>query len=123
MKKSNFAALILGVIGGVFFALGMCMALLPEWGMFHQGIVSGVIGMAVLVLDLLIWRRMEGKAPIRLSGKTVASVAVGVIGALLLGIGMCLTMVFAKMVLGIVIGLVGIVVLLMLIPMTKGLHD
>lgn len=30
MKKSNFAALILGVIGGVFFALGMCMALLPE---------------------------------------------------------------------------------------------
>ncbi len=123
MKKSNFAALILGVIGGVFFALGMCMALLPEWGMFHPGIVSGVIGMAVLVLDLLIWRRMEGKAPIQLSGKTVASVAVGVIGALLLGIGMCLTMVFAKMVLGIVIGLVGIVVLLMLIPMTKGLHD
>lgn len=123
MKKSNFAALILGVIGGVFFALGMCMALLPEWGMFQQGIVSSVIGMAVLVLDLLIWRRMEGKAPIRLSGKTVVSVAVGVIGALLLGIGMCLTMVFAKMVLGIVIGLVGIVVLLMLIPMTKGLHD
>lgn len=45
MKKSNFAALILGVIGGVFFALGMCMALLPEWGMFRQGIISGVIGM------------------------------------------------------------------------------
>ena len=123
MKKSNFAALILGVIGGVFFALGMCMALLPEWGMCHPVIVSGVIGMAVLVLDLLIWRRMEGKAPIQLSGKTVASVAVGGFGALLLGIGMCLTMVFAKMVLGIVIGLVGIVVLLMLIPMTKGLHD
>ena len=30
MKKSNFVALILGTISGVFFALGMCMALLPH---------------------------------------------------------------------------------------------
>ena len=45
-----------------------------------------------------------------------------VLGALLLGVGMCLTMVFGKMVLGIVIGLVGIVALLMLIPLTKGIH-
>lgn len=44
------------------------------------------------------------------------------LGALLLGVGMCLTMVFGKMVLGIVIGLVGIVALLMLIPLTKGIH-
>ena len=49
MKKSNFAALILGTIGVVFFALGMCMALLPEWGMFNQGIVCGVIGLVVLL--------------------------------------------------------------------------
>ena len=41
MKKSNFVAMILGTIGMVFFALGMCMALIEEWGMFHQGIVSG----------------------------------------------------------------------------------
>ena len=27
MKKSNFIALILGTVSGVFFALGMCMAL------------------------------------------------------------------------------------------------
>ena len=31
MKKSNFIALILGTIGTVFFALGMCMALIAEW--------------------------------------------------------------------------------------------
>ena len=123
MKKSSFTALILGVIGGVFFALGMCMALLPEWGMFRQGIVSGVIGIVILLADLMIWRKMEGKAPIRLGGKTVGSMAVGAVGALLLGIGMCLTMVFGKMALGVVIGLVGIAVLLMLIPLTKGIHD
>ena len=43
MKKSNFIALILGTIGVVFFALGMCMALLPEWGMFNQGVICGAI--------------------------------------------------------------------------------
>lgn len=121
MKKSNFVALILGTIGVVFFALGMCMALLPEWGMFNHGIVCGVIGLVVLLVTVLIWRKMEGKAPIKLNAKTVGSVVVGVLGALLLGVGMCLTMVFGKMFLGIVVGLVGIVVLLMLIPLVKGI--
>lgn len=122
MKKSNFVALILGTIGVVFFALGMCMALLPEWGMFNQGIVCGIVGLAVLLATVLIWRKMEGKAPIKLNAKTVGAVVVGVLGALLLGVGMCLSMVFGKMLLGIVIGLVGIVVLLMLIPLTRGVR-
>ena len=123
MKKSNFAALILGTISGVFFALGMCMALLPEWGMRNQGIVSGVIGMVLMLVTVGVWRKMEGKAPVKLSGKTVGATLIGVIGALLLGVGMCLCMVFTKMILGIVIGIIGIVVLLMLIPLVKGLHD
>ena len=122
MKKSNFVALILGTIGVVFFALGMCMGLLPEWGMFHQGLVCGVIGLVILVITAVVWRKMEGKAPIKLNAKTVGAAVVGVLGALLLGVGMCLSMVFGKMVLGIAIGLVGIVVLLMLIPLTKGVH-
>lgn len=121
MKKSNFVALILGTIGVVFFALGMCMALLPEWGMFNLGIVCGVIGLVVLLVTVMIWRKMEGKAPIKLNAKTIGSVVVGVLGALLLGVGMCLSMVFGKMILGIVVGLVGIVVLLMLIPLVKGI--
>lgn len=121
MKKSNFIALILGTVGTVFFALGMCMALIEEWGMFRQGIVCGVIGLVVLLADLIIWRRMEGKEPIHLSGKTLGTVALAVVGALLLGVGRCLSMVFGKMVLGIVIGLVGIVALLCFIPLTKGL--
>ena len=102
MKKSNFIALILGTIGGIFFALGMCTALLPEWGMSGQGIAAGIAGLLLLLLDLIIWRRMEGKAPVKLSKKTVAAVAVSIFGALLLGTGMCLTMLLGKMVLGIV---------------------
>lgn len=121
MKKSNFVAMILGTIGMVFFALGMCMALIPEWGMFQQGIVAGVVGMVVLLITLIVWRRMEGKEPIKVSGKTVGTIALAIFGALLFGVGMCLSMVFGKMVLGVIIGLVGIVALLMLIPLTKGL--
>lgn len=122
MKKSTLVAMILGTVGGVFFALGMCMALLPEWGMFNQGIACGVIGLVILLVDLLIWRRMEGKAPIHVTPKAVGTVVVGVLGALLLGVGMCLSMVFGNMVLGIAVGVAGIVVLLLLIPLVKGIR-
>lgn len=121
MKKSNFTAMILGTIGMVFFALGMCMALLPEWGMFRQGIAAGTAGLVIFLITVIVWRRMEGKTPVRFNAKTIAAVCTGVFGALLFGIGMCLTMIFAKMILGIVIGLAGMIVLMMLIPLTKGL--
>src|SRR5699024_1435273 len=122
MKKSNFVALILGTVGCVFFALGMCMCLIQEWGVSRQGIVCGAAGLVVLLADLLIWRKMEGKAPIVVSPRTLGLVALGVAGALLLGVGMCLSMVFGKLVAGIVVGLIGIVALL-LIPLAKGLKD
>jgi hypothetical protein len=121
MKKSNFIALVLGTVSSVFFVLGMCMSLLPEWGMRNQGIVCGIIGMVLGLITWITWRKMEGKAPVKVSGKTVGTILLGVIGALMLGVGMCLCMVFGKMVLGIVVGIIGIVVLLMLIPLTKGL--
>ena len=121
MKKSTFVAMILGTIGGILFALGMCMALIPEWNAFRPGVVMGVIGAVVLLIMVLVWRKMENKNPIRPSGKTIGTVLLGIIGALLLGVGMCLTMVWSNMILGIVIGIAGIVVLLCLIPLTKGL--
>ena len=122
MKKSTFVAMILGTIGGILFALGMCMALIPEWNAFKPGVVMGVIGAVVLLIMVVVWRKMENKAPIKLSGKTIGATLIGIVGALLLGVGMCLTMVWSNMVLGIVIGIVGIVVLLCLIPFIKGLQ-
>lgn len=121
MKKSTFIAMILGTIGGILFALGMCMALIPEWNVFGSGIIMGIIGMVVLIAMVLIWRKMENKEPIKLSGKTIGATLIGIVGALLLGVGMCLAMVWSNMVIGIVIGVVGIVVLLCLIPFVKGL--
>ena len=121
MKKSSFVAMILGSIGGILFALGMCMALISEWNAFDQGVVMGAIGAAVLLIMVLVWRKMEKKKPIRVSVKTIGTVLWGIVGALALGVGMCLTMVWSNMVPGIVVGLVGIVLLLCLIPLTKGL--
>lgn len=121
MKKSTFVAMILGTIGGILFALGMCMALIPEWNAFKPGVIMGVIGVVVLLVMVLVWRKMENKAPVKPSGKTIGATLIGIIGALLLGVGMCLTMVWSSMVLGIVIGIAGIVVLLCLIPFVKGL--
>lgn len=121
MKKSTFVAMILGTIGGILFALGMCMALIPEWNAFQPGVIMGVVGAVVLLVMVLVWRKMENKAPVRLSGKTIGAMLIGIVGALLFGIGMCLTVVWSNMVVGIIIGIAGIVVLLCLIPFIKGL--
>lgn len=121
MKKSSFVAMILGTVSGVLFALGMCMALLPEWNVFREGIVFGAVGLVLGLITLIIWRKMEGKQPIKINLKNLFFIIFGVLGALILGLGMCFCMVWENIVLGTVIGIVGIVMLLSLIPITKGL--
>lgn len=123
MKKSSLVAMMLGTVSGVLFALGMCMALIPEWDAFQPGIIFGCVGLLLGIVTLMIWRKMEHKAPIHISGKAILMILVGIAGALCLGVGMCFTMVWGKMALGIIIGLVGILVLLCLIPLTKGLKE
>ena len=121
MKKSSFVAMILGTIGGILTSLGMCMCLLPQWNAFKSGVVMGCIGLAVLLITLVVWRKMTNKDPIRMSGKTIGTIALGVVGSLALGLGMCFVMVWSNLVLGIIIGLAGIILLMGLIPMIKGL--
>lgn len=123
MKKSSFVAMIMGTVSGIFFALGMCMALVAEWNLFRQGVVFGGIGLLLGLVTLIVWRRMEHKEPVRFSPKTVITVVIGIIGALGLGTGMSLCMVWDRMFAGIAAGLAGIVVLLCLIPMVKGIRE
>ena len=121
MKKKNFVSLVFGTVGGILFALGMCMCLLPEWGAFTPGVVIAAVGAVVLLVLLLVRRKMAGKPAVHISGKAVGAVLLGVVGALVLGVGMCMTMVWSMMIPGIVVGIVGIVLLLFLIPLVKGL--
>lgn len=123
MKKSSFVALMMGTVSGVLFAMGMCMALLPEWNAFQPGLIFGCVGLLLGLVTVAVWRKMEGKSPIHISGKSVFTVLVGIVGALGLGVGMCFSMVWGRMAEGIVIGLAGIVVLICLIPLTKGIKE
>lgn len=121
MKKSSFVAMILGTVSALLFSLGMCMALLKEWNAFTQGIIFGAIGLILGIITLFIWRKMENKAPIKLNKRGVLFTVFAILGSLVLGLGMCFCMVWENIVVGTLIGIVGIVMLLSLIPITKGL--
>lgn len=122
MKKKNFVSLVMGTVGGILFALGMCMCMLPQWNAFTQGVVVSAVGTVVLLAMLVVRRKMEGKPAVRLNGKAVATVLLGVVGALVLGIGMCMVMVWNMLMWGIVVGIAGIVLLICLIPLCRGLQ-
>lgn len=122
MKKSSYVAMVLGTISGVCFSLGMCMALLPEWGAFIQGVIMGCVGLILGLVAVFTWRKMEHKAPIKITAIKVITIFVAAIGTLAFGVGMCLTMVWSVMIPGIIIGLVGIIILLSLVPLCKGLQ-
>ena len=121
MQKKDFVTLILSTVGGILFALGMCMALLPEWNAFMEGIVVGAAGLVVLLIMVIVRRKMSGKKAIVFNGRAIGITLLGVAGAIVLGVGMCMTMIWDMMAPGIIVGVVGIVALLCLIPAIKGL--
>ena len=71
MKKSSFIALIMGTVSGVLFSLGMCMALLPEWNAFTEGIIFGGIGLILGIVTLIVWCKMEHKKLPKMNGKNI----------------------------------------------------
>ena len=121
MKKKDFVTLLLSTVGGILFALGMCMALLPEWGAMTQGVVIGAVGLVVLAVMLMVRRKMDGKPAIVFNGKAIATTLFGVFATVVFGVGMCMVMIWEIMVPGIIVGIIGIVLLLCLIPICKGL--
>ena len=121
MKKSSFITLILGTISGVLFALGMCMALLPEWNAFTEGIIFGTIGIVLGIITVLIWCKMENKKLPKMNGKNVFRIIYAIIATLVLGVGMCMCLVWKQIIWGTLIGLLGIIMLIFLISMIKGI--
>lgn len=99
----------------------MSMSLLPAWHLFQTGIVLGIIGLIILFITWLIYRKMTNKPRLNLDKRTIGISCLTFLGVMVLGIGMNLTMVYHQQVLGIVVGTVGIFLLLALIPVTVGL--
>ena len=78
----------------------------------------------MLLITVIAYRKMNGKKFGKINWKVFGKVLYGIIASLVLGVGMCMVLVFEGMMLqGIVVGIVGIVLLLFLIPMCIGLKD
>ncbi|MBQ2698568.1 MAG: hypothetical protein IJF62_01365 [Firmicutes bacterium] len=122
MKKADFVSLILGTVGLLLFSFGMCMGLIAEWGMLKQGIIVGVAGLIVLGVMVVVRRNMLGLPPIHIDGGMVLKLLFGLLGACVFGFGMCLVLVWGKMMQGIIVGIIGMVLLVCLIPMCMGIR-
>ena len=124
MEKKNFITLVLGIVSGLVFALGMCMCLISEWNMFSVGVGCTAVGLVAIIATVIAYRKMSGAAPIKVDMKVVGKVAYGVISSLVFGLGMAMVMVFEGMMfLGMVVGIIGMVMLLFLIPICVGLKN
>ncbi len=121
MKKSSFVALILGTVSGVLFSLGMCMALLPEWNAFREGVVFGAVGLVLGIITFFVWCKMENKKLPKMNSKNIFITVFGIVAVLIFGVGLCMCLVLNKIVWGTLVGLLGLILLLSLIPMIKGI--
>lgn len=116
--------MVLGSLGGVLFALGMCFGTIPEWlaGNGNTGIIVGAAGLVVLLATVLVRRKMSGKKMIALNAKKIGFSLFGLVGALVFGLGMSMVMVWSLLIWGIVVGIVGLMMLLSFMPLYKGIR-
>ena len=121
MKKETLLQIILGTIGGLVFAIGMCMCLLPEWNLFTQGVVVTIIGFIILLCIIPIYRKEHPRKPHGpINWGIVFTFVIGIIGSLVMGFGMSKVMVGeaskSDMILGIVVGTIGLIICVLNYP-------
>ena len=122
MTKKNFVFLVLTVVGGLLFSLGMCMCLVPEWNAFKPGVVITALGAVALLAIALVRWIVAGKPVVHINWNKAGKVAYCVAALLVLGAGMAMIMAFeGLMIPGMLVGIVGIVLALGMIPVFKGL--
>lgn len=121
MKKETLLEIILGTIGGLVFALGMCMCLIPEWNMFKTGVIVGVIGFIILLCIIPVYRKNHPKkkrGPINWG--IVLTWVVGVVGSLIMGFGMSKILVGeatqSDMIIGLITGIIGLIICVLNYP-------
>ena len=121
MKKDTLLEIILGTVGGLVFALGMCMCWLPEWNMFTQGVVTSIIGFIILLCIIPIYRKEHPKkthGPVNWG--IVLAFVIGIVGSLIMGYGMSKVMIEgatkSDMLVGIITGIVGLIICVLNYP-------
>ena len=123
MKKETLLEIILGTIGGLVFAIGMCMCLIPEWNMFKAGVITTIIGFIILLCIIPVYRKANPKKEKEhkpINWGIVLTWTIGVIGVLLMGFGMSKIMVgkadTADMIIGLITGVIGLIICVLNYP-------
>ena len=116
MKKETLLEIILGTTGGLIFAIGLTMCLIPEWNLFTPGVVVSIIGFIVLLFIIPIYRKQNPKKV--KNQKTdwglVLTWTIGIVGSLIMGFGMSKIMVGSPdkidLIIGMLTGIVGLLI-------------
>ena len=121
MKKETLLEIILGTIGGLVFAIGMCMCLLPEWNLFTAGVVTSIIGFIILLCIIPIYRKEHPRKPHGPANwGIVLTFIIGIVGSLIMGFGMSKILVGeasqSDMIVGIITGVVGLIICVLNYP-------
>lgn len=121
MKKETLLQIILGTIGGLVFAIGMTMCLLPEWNLFTPGVVISIIGFIILLCIIPVYRKEHPRKPHGpINWGIVLTFIVGIVGSLIMGFGMSKVMVEGSsqsdMLVGIITGVVGLIICVLNYP-------
>ena len=108
MKKETLFEIILGTIGGLIFAIGMCMCLIPEWDLFKVGVITSIIGFIVLLFIIPVHRKANPKKIVKkkIDFGLVLTFVVGIVGSLIMGFGMSKVMVGEPEKMDIIIGMI-----------------
>lgn len=129
MKKETLLEIILGTIGGLIFAIGMCMCLIPEWDLFTAGIIVAIIGFIVLLCIIPIYRKEHHKKVNckKTDWGLVLTWIIGIVGALIMGFGMSKIMVGSPekmdMIIGMITGVVGLLICVLNYPIYSYLKN
>ena len=121
MKKETLLEIILGTIGGLIFAIGMCMCLLPAWNLFTPGVVVSIVGFIILLCIIPVYRKDHPRkqhGPINWG--IVLTFVIGIIGSLIMGYGMSKVMIEGAsqtdMLVGIITGVIGLIICVLNYP-------
>ena len=121
MKKETLLEIILGTIGGLLFAVGMTMCLIPKWELFASGVVVTILGFIILLCIIPVYRKNHPKkehTPINWG--IVITWIIGIVGALIMGFGMSKVMVGepskADLLIGIITGVIGLLICVLNYP-------
>ena len=122
MKKETLLQIILGTIGGLVFAIGMCMCLIPEWDLFKAGVIVAIIGFIILLCIMPIYKKEHPKkvSNKKIEWDLVLTWIIGVVGALIMGFGMSKIMVGnpekMDMIIGMITGVAGLLICVLNYP-------